>query len=155
MYKYLLLGTLLLSISKLKAQEVIGTLGGTYTNSTVEMSFTVGEMIISTENSGAVDLTQGFHQPELALSGIDNLSDPLMISVYPNPTADYINVSFDDFEGTLYNVRSIDGKLLIAGSMTSSQTQIDLSLYERGVYTVEFLNGNKNLRLKTYQIIKQ
>lgn len=155
MYKHLLVGILLLPLSNLKAQEVLGTLGGTYTNSTVEMSFTVGEMIISTENSSTVDLTQGFHQPELLVSGIDNPSKPLIVSIYPNPTADYINVSLDDYEGTYYNVRSIDGKLLIAGKMTASQTQIDLSSFERGVYTVEFLDANKNLKLRTYQIIKQ
>ncbi len=71
-----------------KAQEVIATSGGYYEGESLSLSWTVGEPVIETFNSGELILMQGFQQPynfylqqilniPMGWSGISSYLDPL------------------------------------------------------------------------------
>ena len=48
-------------------RQVIGSAGETLTNGSVQLDFTVGELVVSTITDGTTTLTQGFHQGEIQL----------------------------------------------------------------------------------------
>jgi trimeric autotransporter adhesin len=56
------------------------------------------------------------------------------ISVHPNPTHDYVIVTMDASSATI-EVMDVQGKLIQATQIKSGD-QVDLSAYERGVYTL-------------------
>jgi len=75
------------------SSEVISPAGGYYelTNNDITISTTVGELIITTEGSGDIILTQGFQQPEMPNDPtlIQNVeANGVSMSVYPNPFTD-------------------------------------------------------------------
>ncbi len=95
MRKLLLTGLALAFAScvfQVKAQQVVATSGGSYEGANLSMSWTVGEPVIETFNTGTVSLTQGFQQPynfylrqilniPMGWSGISSYLDPAIKGV--------------------------------------------------------------------------
>ena len=65
---YLILSFFL--IRQINAQEVVSAGGGDFTNSSLSVSWTIGEPITETYSVGSNILTQGFHQSKLSVIGI-------------------------------------------------------------------------------------
>ncbi len=70
------------------------------------------------------------------LSGIESLS------IYPNPTNDFVTVTFNKTKSTAhYTLFDIEGKVLVSkelnGSAVKNAEQIDLSLLANGVYILQ------------------
>lgn len=58
------------------------------------------------------------------------------VSVYPNPTTQYLNISSTLAGKLYYNIMGITGKILTYGSLYNNQ-QIDVRNYENGVYYIK------------------
>ena len=82
----------LLFVSTLSAQEVISSQGETYSNANGSMDFTVGEVVINTGTNGTNDLTQGFHQTNWNLVGVEDFAPNYEATIFPNPTQDVLNI---------------------------------------------------------------
>ena len=75
-----------------------------------------------------------------------------IISVFPNPTTNQINVSANlGLIGSVYNVYDYTGKSVLTGKLTSEKTILELSNLEKGIY---FLNVGENHK-QTIKIIKE
>jgi hypothetical protein len=74
--------------------------------------------------------------------------------VFPNPTADFIQVKFEKGnENTTIELFSVEGKLILSQQTNSNTTsQIDMSTYSNGTYMLKI--KNKSSKDKSYQIIK-
>ena len=89
---------------------------------------------------------------------IDNFANveevDLIASIYPNPVNDILNVSFKNLD-TANQIRITDaaGREVFKTNVQSSLTQINTSLFNRGVYFLEILDQGK--RIKTKRFIKQ
>ena len=68
------------------------------------------------------------------------------ITIYPNPTTSYLNIKSDNLVNSLYQLISLEGKVLSSGIIDSDNYQMDLSHLAAGFY---FLRINNN----TYNII--
>lgn len=69
--EYLVLMLILISFvgfSQNIERQVIGSAGQSFSNATLSMDFTVGELVVTTITDGSSILTQGFHQGEIQLS---------------------------------------------------------------------------------------
>ncbi len=101
-----------LSVAYISAQEVISNGGDSFSNGTVQMDFTLGELAIETISSN-VQLTQGFHQ---GVSSITSINENNLISyeVYPNPTSDWIgfNIADNGNKSAWINIFNIEGRLV-------------------------------------------
>src|SRR4030043_290832 len=76
-----------------KAQQVVSTAGSHSGNGTVQLSWTIGEPVISTFNNGSNILTQGMHQSKLLIDAIEEIElSGLIISAFPNPTNEFVNL---------------------------------------------------------------
>jgi hypothetical protein len=69
------------------------------------------------------------------------------ITVFPNPTRDYLNIQLKD--DTLKNVeiviRDVSGNIMHRSVMKENSKRVDLTRYKRGVYFLDFVKGKRIL----------
>lgn len=144
---------LLLCTLTVSSQEVIASQGNSYSNSSVSIDFTIGEVVIASLSNTGNTLTQGFHQTNLTVLAIDDFDINYQARVFPNPTQDLLQVEIQNFEGLNYKMYDIQGRQLSQQKIYSINTSINTTPYAKGLYLLVILNENNQL-LKTYRIIK-
>ncbi len=143
------------------AQESVTTTGGNVSGTGGSISYSVGQVFytIATGTNGSV--VQGVQQPyEISeVTGIEEAKDiNLSISVYPNPTNDFLTLELDaersrSTQSMSYQLYDINGKLLQSEKITGNQTNIVMSEFAVATYFVKVIQGNKEI--KTFKIIKK
>lgn len=141
------------------SNEVIGNSGDFNTTATVNLSWTLGEVMTETYSTAGNLLTQGFHQPYLNQGqniGYEEVIVDFNVSLFPNPTANLATlIIHDDSESYQIELYDISGKLLIQeNSFSNTNYTFDLSTYERGIYMVKIigLTSGKTTSLKLQKI---
>jgi hypothetical protein len=89
--------------------------------------------------NGCVD-TSNCH---LALSyvGIKNISIDDLISIFPNPAQNLLNLRLDRFESAIsYEMRDLTGRLVLNGVSASQEFSVDVSMLPSGPYFLEILS---------------
>jgi len=123
-----------LGFSQLTVKKSTIDSGGTIThNGNTTMLYTVGELAVL-ENVNAT----------ISISGI---------SVYPNPTINYVNLNFEHQD--IYNISifDINGKQLVSKTVNTNNYQLDFTHYAQSVYLVVVKNKS-NKTYRTFKIIK-
>ena len=150
----LLLG---LGLTGLQAQESVNATGGNASGSGGSASYSVGQVVYTTNTGTNGSVAQGVQQP-YEISVVTGLEDAkginLSVSAYPNPTTDYLTLEVKDFELSNLNFQLYDmqGKLLQSEKITSPQTSIVMSNLVPATYFVKVIQDNKEV--KTFKIIK-
>ena len=147
----------ILGLTGLQAQESVSTTGGNASGSGGSASYSVGQMFYTTNTGANGSVAQGVQQPfEISVvTGIKEAKDiNLSVSVYPNPTNDYLTVKVDNYEtaNLKYMVFDINGKLLQTVKATGGETQIETSQLVPANYFVKVLDNNREI--KVFKIIK-
>lgn len=89
--------------------------------------------------SGALSVSEGVQQPYeyYEVVGISNLN-PIITSIYPNPTSESIYLEIAQFKGRLsYDIFDFKGKLIVSENITESKTNINVQRLEKGAYVLE------------------
>ncbi|NMC99031.1 MAG: T9SS type A sorting domain-containing protein [Bacteroidales bacterium] len=148
---------LILSISiGLQAQENMNITGGIATGSNGELTYSVGCFYqTSTGSNGSI--VDGIQQPFeiLVITEIENLKGiTLSMSVYSNPTTDYLILNVDNFElsNLTYQLFDINGSVIQSGYV-SSKTNIAMSNFASSTYFIKVLQNGKEI--KSFKIIKK
>jgi len=142
------------------AQEVVSTQGDSYSNASVNIDFTIGEVIIDTGTDGTNDLTQGFHQTNWNFLGVEDFAPNYEAIIFPNPTEDVLNIRTSTFENVTYTLYDAQGKLVMQNILSAEQTPIQVSQLAPGAYSLEliFEEGNKGTQSlsnrKTFKLVK-
>jgi hypothetical protein len=121
------------------------------------MEFTVGELVVATTSGTGSMLTQGFHQTYTTTSSIDEIEVTIAIKVYPNPTADWLNIIVETGKKVEFVAVIRDGygrKVLDECNSNGSQLQLNLSTLAAGSYFISLVNIENNIPIKTFQIQK-
>ena len=134
------------------AQEVVATQGDSYTNGDVSMDFTIGEVIINTGTDGSTDITQGLHQTNWTITALDSYSATYEATVFPNPTAEVLNIQTSHFENVKYTLYDAKGLLVKHGNISGEETPIQVSELASGSYSLILNDGTQNL--KTFKLVK-
>lgn len=141
-------------ITLLNAQQVVSTGGDYMENTTGSISFTIGEMVIETLDNETNCLTQGFQQTILDVYTFNEKpTDELNITIYPNPTRDYIKVKTDSNESLKYQLCNMNGELMRQGDIREKESSISFLEYKPAIYLLRILG--KNNKVKVFQVIKQ
>ena len=154
----ILLMGLFVAVISTKAQEAIPATGGEASGSGGSASYTVGQVVYTTNTgTNGNSVSQGVQQPyEISVvTGIAEAKDiNLEVSAYPNPTTNYLTVKVENYEtaNLQYMVFDINGKLLQTVKTTGQETQIETSELVPANYLVKVLDNN--LEKKTFKIIK-
>lgn len=142
-----LLTTLLVS-----AQEVVTTQGETYSVTSGSIDFTLGEVVINTGTDGTNDITQGFHQTNWNFLGMENHSQDYVVTIFPNPTEDVLNIQTSEFKDVTYSLYDSQGKLALKDKLSAELTPIKVSQLAPGSYSLTLNIGTQNL--KTFKLVK-
>jgi hypothetical protein len=147
---------LCLSSGKACSQEIVSCSGGSEKCSTGTISYTLGELVISTGNEGSKTLTQGFHQSKITVTTANETArHGYCVTAFPNPASDLVilQISGEMTEGWEYRLIGPDGKMLLSSKITDNQANIPLGTYSRAMYFIKVTrNGNE---IKTFRILKQ
>lgn len=137
----------------INAQELmlVSTGGALITEGSIQGSFSIGEIVISTETSQGIKLTQGFQQAMLFVVGIKPFESG-SLHVYPNPVNHYINVELPSEEVFVHiQIISLDGKILVNKTESlKGLLNIDVRHLPTGSYILRMVDKGNN---KSYQNI--
>jgi hypothetical protein len=137
---------LLLGLGGLHAQESPTAAGGEATGTGGTSSYSVGQVVYTTATGTNGSLAQGVQQPyEIFVTiGIKETSINLELSVYPNPTTDYLTLKLDEFETLNFQLIDLQGKIIENKKISSTTTSINVENLSKAIY---FLNVAKNNQL--------
>ena len=150
----LLLG---LGLTGLHAQEAIPASGGNASGSGGLVSYSVGQMVYTTNTGTNGSAAQGVQQ-HYEISNVTGIEEAkginLEYTAYPNPVTDYLilkieNLVQEQYTASLYD---INGKLLKSEKLTGNSTAITMSDLVPATYFLKITNNQKEL--KTFKIIK-
>lgn len=134
------------------AQEVVSSQGESYTNAAANINFTIGEVVTATYSNASNDLTQGFHQTNWKFTELVDHNPLFVVSVYPNPTSEWLTVKAPEFENVMCTFYDGNGKLVMQASLVNELTQIEVSQWAAGNYSLVLTKSD--LSLKTIKLIK-
>jgi len=143
--------------TKVQAQYVIPASGGNASGGGGTASYSVGQVVYTTNTGSNGSVTQGVQQP-FEISVVTAIEQTkginLSVSAYPNPTTDYLTLRIEEIEisNLLYQLYDMNGKLLQNEKITLNQTSIVMSNLVPATYFVKVIQRNKEL--KTFKIIK-
>jgi len=158
--KKILIGLLLIGLSgatSLQAQETIPATGGVAIGSGGAASYSVGQLVYTTNEGANGSVAQGVQQP-FEISVVTGIKEAkgisLSVSAYPNPTNDYLTIKVDNYKtaNLQYMVYDINGKLLQTVNCTGNETSINIQDYPVSNYFVKIFDSEK--AIKTFKIIK-
>jgi hypothetical protein len=134
--------------SNIQAQEVIASAGAEVESSGGSMSYTIGEMVVTSTINTDGALTQGYQQGFLTPTTIDEIPAELELSLYPDTAAYCIIIeskSLSDFEQiTMYDM---SGRLVWSQNGSTSvdnKLTIDFTGHVAGNYIVPLADSDKD-----------
>jgi len=150
----LLLTGLLLSCMTVSAQQLHRQVIASAGNDDVSSSFTIGEVIVSSDN---LTVTAGFQQPafmDAAPLGITDITGDL--NVFPVPTKNVVTINGSAFQGSateisLYNLQG--QRMEVATTRSQNEMKLDLANLPTGNYYLTLYNETRNT-IARYKILK-
>ncbi|MFM9943919.1 MAG: T9SS type A sorting domain-containing protein [Bacteroidia bacterium] len=147
---------LIWGIDMANAQQNTLSTGGNATGNGGTVSYSIGQIDYSTNTGSTGMATQGVQQPYeiFTVGGVENLSIRLSISVYPNPSADFLFLNFEntDFKNSCFELTDISGKIITSQPIANSQTLIDMKNLAAATYFLKIKNAQSELKI--FKIIK-
>jgi hypothetical protein len=138
-----------------KEIETISAGGGSSKTETLELSWTLGQLIIVTGELNEHSVTQGFQQTKIAVT-ISNLNDNLsefQLNVFPNPVNEVLIIEFPNKRDFEYSIFNENGEIVISGKLTEVRNPINLGQLSQGTYILHVKDQESN-KLNTYKISK-
>lgn len=150
----MILLAILCSSLVVNGQTAVVASGNAHTNSLGSISWSLGEVAIHTLKSGETIVTQGFQQTRLSVTAVKEIPDiKLIISAYPNPANDYINLKVDGEALNLhYEVYNTNGKLIKKGIFSTNPEQIPFQEFNPAVYFIRVIQDN--IPVKTFRVVR-
>jgi len=142
----------------IRAQNSIPTTGGNATGSGASVSYSIGQVVYTTNTSityGSV--AQGVQQP-FEISVPTTLEEAKGISlemvIYPNPVTDLLRLKVDnhEVESLRYQLYDINGNVLLSNKVEGKESDISMQNFLPSVYFLKVTDNNKVI--KTFKIIK-
>tara|TARA_B100000809_G_scaffold266457_1_gene329268 strand:- start:2960 stop:3436 length:477 start_codon:yes stop_codon:yes gene_type:complete len=145
---------LLLGLGGLHAQESPTVTGGEATGTSGTASYSVGQVVYTTATGTNGSVAQGVQQSfEISVTtGINETSINLKMSVYPNPTTNYLTLKVDLTKNLSYHLFDMQGKVIENKKVTASNTSIKMEGLPKATYFLKVIEENQ--AVKTFKIIK-
>lgn len=149
---------LAMSAASIQAQEAVGSAGGTASTNGGSVSYTVGQIVYTTNSATAGSVEQGVQQA-YSISVISALPNTEGIRVscaaYPNPTSDYLTLSLAGFksDNLRFDLFDNNGRVVKQANIAKEETKIEMSDLVSSNYFLKITSGDTIV--KTFTIIKQ
>ncbi len=129
--------------------KVVSSAGGYHEAGNLSISWTLGELAVTTLTGGDMALTQGFQQPFDVGVGIVPDRMNWNISVYPNPVRNELNIRFhlESPGDYLLEVQDVTGRIISQGLHQrvnpGDMVVINTSSYTPGIYFLKVLTPDR------------
>jgi len=141
-------------LAPVHSQEVIATQGNSSSNSDCILDYTLGEVVTAFGQNSENHLTQGFQQPKLSITDVEEFSDEVNISVFPNPVDEFINIRMNSYiDGCTIHLYDLLGKELLCKPIFENTLSIPFQSYSTGNYLLVLYTKDRQ-KLITYKILK-
>jgi hypothetical protein len=140
-----------------QAQESVNSIGGVDAGTGGTVSFSVGQMVYTTDSKEAGAVVQGIQRPyKITTTDIKKVNDDISFKAYPNPSSDDLFLEMNEYRNEKLNYQLFDmqGKLLMTNPIEIPKTQINMRILAVGAYVIHIYNTN-NQAIQTIQIIKE
>jgi hypothetical protein len=146
------------SLNLLHAQEVLTASGGNASGIGGSASYSVGQIVYTTNSGTNGSVAQGVQQPfEISIvTGIEEANEIILTcTAYPNPVKDFLILKVEHFnqENLIYQLYDSDGKLLELRKVESNETSILMENFKPAIYLLKVIQNNKDI--KSFKIIKK
>lgn len=156
----LLTGQLVMAQSVQLSPTVIASAGNYSEADGISLSWTLGEVAVSTLSNGNLVLTQGFQQSFLEDVGFS--MDPILwqIIAYPNPVTEQLRIQFDVPDPTDFRVeiQDVTGRLMSQEQykqvFPGDVIPVDMASYSEGVYFFRISTADRK-QVRVISITKQ
>jgi len=151
---FLILG---FGLFKLQAQEALSTSGGNASGSDGSVSYTIGQVAYTANTTASGSVAQGVQQPydiSIVLGGDEIPAIDLILSVYPNPATNFIQLKVEhkQLTGLSYQLVNMQGKLMEEKQITEFITEINMHNLLTAAYFLKIKQDKKTV--KTFKIVK-
>jgi hypothetical protein len=147
---------LLLGLGGIHAQESVNGSAGEATGAGGTTSYSVGQVIYTTNTGSNGSVTQGVQQAyEISTSvGIEVTAINLELIAYPNPTNNALTLNIGNYnnEKLTYHLYDMHGKLLESKLVVNNNTTINMQDLPVSTYLLK-VHDNNSL-IKTFRIVK-
>ena len=154
--KNVFFGILFLGALHVNAQTAVASAGGNATGSTGNISFSVGQIVYTTNSGSAGTVAQGVQQPfEIqTVLGVNNFNINLQMMVYPNPATNALSLQIKDYNlnEMKYELIDLNGRLIANSKIVTETTILQLDAYPAAIYLLNIMQNNQ--LIKTFKIIK-
>lgn len=159
-YKKKLLTALMLlllgGLTNLQAQVATTTAGGEASGSGGSSSYTLGQVVYTTNTGTNGSVAQGVQQPyEISTTvGINETTINLELSVYPNPTTNFLQLKIESeqLENLSYQLIDLQGKVIESKKVSNTTTTVTMENLLPATYFLRVTDNNQIV--KTFKIIK-
>ena len=127
------------------AQSNIVTAGGDAASATGSVSYSIGQIDFQYSSSADYSVSEGVQQTysfDTALS-IDDIKYEFQLSIWPNPSADEMNIEYTtSYELPLsLTITDVKGAVVASQSVTQGQYSFNVNTWAVGTYYVNLNNG--------------
>lgn len=142
---------------RINAQEVIPATGANISGAKGSISYTVGQLVYTTNAGSIGSVTQGIQQ-SFEIKIVNGIKDTeginLSVSAYPNPTTDYLILKVSEYPLSVakFQLYDLNGKLLESKKIENNETSIFMGNLLPATYFLKIINGNTEI--KTFKIRK-
>ena len=143
------------SMNAQTSHQVLSATGGDATGSGGTVAFSVGQIVYTTSTGTTGSVAQGVEQAyEISSVGIKETALNISLSIFPNPTSDFLTLKVEDYnnEDLSYSLIDEQGKLVLNEQITKQDNKLVMSTLARGIYFINVLQANK--KIQTFKIIK-
>jgi hypothetical protein len=139
---------LCIELGRVYAQETVLASGGEAIGNAGNVSYSIGQNLYTTHVGEHCSVAHGVQQPfEISIiAGTDNAeASKLIIIAYPNPTNDVLLLRVENYHGKhlTYRVFDLNGRLLMIGKLTGSETRIPMNKYPPASYILWVFHDRK------------
>ena len=142
----------LLATLELSAQENTVASGGKATGSGGTVSYSVGQVVYTTNTGTNGSLSQGVQQPYLVSTTVGINETSIQLNAYPNPTTNNLTLTTDDSESLSYQLFNIQGAEISSKTLNSKTSNISLEGHPPATYFLKVIKNSKVI--KAFKIIK-
>jgi hypothetical protein len=140
-----------------QTQGIVSTAASCNIKGNSALSWIIGQPVASATTAAdkSVILTQGLQEKMVVTTIIENSFIPGKLRLYPNPTGDILNISFDEAVPGETGIVIVDSKGnpvksdIMEAAMT--EKQLDLKNIPSGIYYIR-LSGGKNVNV--FKVVK-
>ena len=159
--KSVIVFTLVIFAMTIRAQDAIPASGGNASGNGGSVSYSVGQVVYTTNTGTNGSVAQGVQQP-FEISVVTGIENPMKINLsckaYPNPATTFLTLKVENFDhqNLSYQLYDISGKLLEDKKIESNEATIFMEHRPAATYLLKVVQVNYStpLEIKTFKIVK-